>query len=342
MFNANYSNKLQSSIEQAIGDLLEKSKSNTQHILERQSKIKEFKQEIKTLEADSKIIEANDSSDSLEQARSTAIQQDCQTLATSIDTITDRLSKKNTKEAIDLIEPFINNGKLLKARVHYVHELEQLLQDFEQEKQVRSTLQKVASALDLKVDSHHDDQDGVSTSVSKINEQKETSSLETKSLVESNISEPTVSIKEADPISTTTEVLSAEKTPLMDSLAETTKQAEPISDAEKLLASISDLDAKEAADLAHDLDHNFSPEMEKMDFNNLTSTPITTQAKHLDFMLQDNPDSFVLDADALSGKALQDDLDALLLEADLLEKDVDFTHVPPIKTNDSFNKPLFR
>ncbi|MEN9434549.1 MAG: hypothetical protein RLZZ422_2138 [Pseudomonadota bacterium] len=319
MFNPNYSKNLQSSIEQAIGDLLQQSKTNTQLILERQAKINDFKSEIQTL-ADTTPSD-QDNHESLEQARSSAIEHDCQTLATSIDSISEHISQKNTKNALDLIEPFIKNGKLLKARVSYIHELEELLQDFEQEKQVRIRLQKVASALELAMDNLP-----TSTTDTEVLEKNP----------ENIINESTPKIETVELVNKIEQVTKP-STFADKALTETIDESE-----EKLLATISNKDLKMTLpENSLKSDINDLPQDQTIDFNKINSSPIATQSKHLDFMLQDDANAFVLDADALSGKALQDDLDALLLEANLLETEVDFSDLAKSTKTQPLSKSLF-
>ena len=336
MFNPTYSQQLQTSIEHAINDLIVQSKANTHSILERQAKIQGFKQDITTLEASSQVTDSEDSAETLEQARSNAVQQDCHTLATSIDTIGAHLSQKNTQQAVDLIEPFLKHGQLLKARVHYVYELEQLLNDFEQEKQVRSRLQKIASALDLSVDTLTQSTLATATPTEIISVTNSTSPEPEEAKIE--VSTPTQ----------TTEAAPIEPATLTDENAKASHDAESVATEqeppmvpplpERQQALINEALPPETEAHSVDLNHNSMLELEKLlsleppksfdspkpDFNKLSTTTMGSSAKHLDFMLQDTPDTFELDEDSLSGKALEDDLDSLLLEAELLEKQATF------------------
>ncbi|WP_020559852.1 hypothetical protein [Thiofilum flexile] len=405
MFNPNHSQQLQTSIMQAINDLIVQSKTNTQSILEHQTHIQTFKQTLKALQDSSNVADAEDSPATLEQSRSHAIQEDCQTLTVSIDQISSNLSKKNTKQALDLIDPFIKNSQLLKTRVEYIHELEQLLSDFEQEKQVRSRLQKVAAALDLSIDmpaqttvannlpntfSSHTTLEAAqkpvpetevstatatepaqktedsTTTYSELAEKAETSAITSPESVEKTevsttkpepaketvsetelsqpaiISSTTAAVTETPPSYARHSFLSSETSQKMDNTAD---KAEKTIEADQSVSVQIHMDAPtpaqdknwdKAEGLDLDLSHNSVLELEKLlnpepktlnstdklDFNKIDVTAIGSSSKHKDILQEaaDPLDSFELDEDTLSGKTLQDDLDSLLLEAEMLEK----------------------
>ncbi|MBK8453521.1 MAG: hypothetical protein WAQ53_14790 [Thiofilum sp.] len=336
MFNPTYSQQLQASIEQAINDLMAQSRANTHSILERQTRIQQFKQDINSLVAPASEgeVEAADSPATLEQARATAVQQDCQTLVTSIDTISDHISQKNTKAALDLIQPLLTRGQLLNARVHYVYELELLLNDFEQEKQVRSRLQKIAAALDLPVSALTPATPVTETPVAE-SQVTETSVAEASATADSvetdtgttapNVASATApaTLEESENVSTDLVVddTTSEDAPEAAYVAtmDETVEEPTVAEVEAQPLSESTLPELEALlKIEPKTPINDTP-IEKLDFNKFGTTDISSQAKHLDFMLNP-PSSFDLDEEVLSGKSLQDDLDTLLMEAELLEK----------------------
>lgn len=305
MFNPTHAQQLQASIEQAIHDLIVQSKTNVDTILERQTKIQQLKQTLHTLDP-AKAEETAEDSDSktiIEQARSNAIHQDCQTLVTAIDNISEQISQKHTKNALDLIEPFLNQGQLLKTRVQYVNELELLVADFEQEKQVRSRLQKIAAALDLPV-----------TSLAPSEVPATPTAVLPPPL-------PTLETASAPELTTSTlntepQVTSAEPQESKESDMDTEAVAKELS--EPTITSLSESTLPELEALLKVESASLATE-DKLDFNKLSTSDISSQAKHLDFMLA-TPHSFDLDEEVLTGKSLQDDLDTLLMEAELLEK----------------------
>ena len=102
------------------------------------------------LERDTFSLHASES-ENLTRSRTTVSEDDCNFLKASIDKIGKYVKDNQTDQALALSEQLEQNVTLLRKRLQYIAELEQLLKEYEQEKQIRSKLKAVAEALGLSV-----------------------------------------------------------------------------------------------------------------------------------------------------------------------------------------------
>lgn len=143
-------------IQRAIEQLIDDSKTNTAKIEKIKAASTTLRAEIQIfsleLSRDTHLVTTDDNKD-LEASRKTASEDDCQFLRSSMDEISQCVKENRTTEALNLIEPLTLTVGLLRKRLQYIAELEQLLREYEQEKQIRAKLKAVAEVLGLPLSS---------------------------------------------------------------------------------------------------------------------------------------------------------------------------------------------
>lgn len=139
-------------IQIAIEQLINNSLANRAKIEKSKASSVSLRNEIQIisleLERDSPIFPSREK-ESLSLSRKVASEDDCNLLRASIDTISKHIKDNQTSEALALTDRLKQNATLLRKRLQYIAELEQLLHEYEQEKQIRAKLKTVAEVLGL-------------------------------------------------------------------------------------------------------------------------------------------------------------------------------------------------
>lgn len=148
-------------IQQAIEQLVAASKANTARIDSSKAASAKLQEEIKIfsleLKRDTPHLTLIDKK-SLTVSRRLAGEDDCNLLKASMESISKHIKDNQTTEALALMEPLTLNVSLLRKRLQYIVELEQLLHEYEQEKTIRAKLKAVADVLGLPLYSSVDTQ----------------------------------------------------------------------------------------------------------------------------------------------------------------------------------------
>lgn len=141
-----------SAIQKAIEQLLKDSANNKEHIEKGKTTSTSLRNDIQILslelERDTFSLHASEH-ENLTRSRTSVSEDDCNFLKTSIDTISKHVQDNQTDQALVLSDKLAQNVTLLRKRLQYIAELEQLLKDYEQEKQIQAKLKAVAEALGL-------------------------------------------------------------------------------------------------------------------------------------------------------------------------------------------------
>ena len=142
-------------IQVAFNTLIENLYKNRETIQYTKEAIKQLRNKIQILSlelqresfSDNKLSEQK----TLENARKVASHNDCNILTESINKISTELSNDKTAEALNLMEPFINNVMLLRLRLQYIAALEDILKEYENEKNLRQKIKAIAMILGINI-----------------------------------------------------------------------------------------------------------------------------------------------------------------------------------------------
>ncbi|TXH68676.1 MAG: hypothetical protein E6Q83_13240 [Thiothrix sp.] len=141
-------------IQLAIEQLIKDSLANKENIEKGKAASSSLRNEIQItsleLGRDTFSLHAGDQ-ENLTRSRTTVSEDDCSLLKDSIDTISTHVKNNQTEQALAISETLGKNVTLLRKRLQYIAELEQLLKEYEQEKRVRLKLKAVAEALGLSI-----------------------------------------------------------------------------------------------------------------------------------------------------------------------------------------------
>lgn len=141
-------------IQTAIEQLINNSLANRAKIEKSKASSASLRNDIQItsleLERDTLILPSSEK-ESLSLSRKVASEDDCNLLKASIETISKHIKDNQTSEALALAGKLEQNASLLRKRLQYIAELEQLLHEYEQEKQIRAKLKTVAEALGLRM-----------------------------------------------------------------------------------------------------------------------------------------------------------------------------------------------
>lgn len=139
-------------IQTAIEQLVKNSLANRAKIEKGKASSASLRDEIQVtsleLERDALSLNVIDKRN-LSLVRKVASEDDCIFLKSSMDIISKQIKDNQTTQALALMEPLAQNVSLLRKRLQYIAELEQLLVEYEQEKLLRTKLKAVAEALGL-------------------------------------------------------------------------------------------------------------------------------------------------------------------------------------------------
>ncbi len=139
-------------IQLAIEQLFKDSAANKGNIEKGKNTSKSLRNEIQTLSIE---LERNTFSlhaseyENLTRSKTSVSKDDCNFLNTSIDKISKHVEDSQTDQALALSEKLVQNVTLLRKRLQYIAELEQLLKEYEQEKSIQAKLKAVAEILGL-------------------------------------------------------------------------------------------------------------------------------------------------------------------------------------------------
>lgn len=141
-------------IQAAIEQLVVRSKNNRENIENGKVTSSHLRDEIQiaSIELERDAFSLN--SQSSEKEHIALIQQavsedDCSFLKASIDTISKHVKEHQTDEALTLTGKLEKNVTLLRKRLQYIAALEQLVNEYEQEKQIRAKLKAISEVLGL-------------------------------------------------------------------------------------------------------------------------------------------------------------------------------------------------
>jgi ribosomal protein S15P/S13E len=141
-------------IQLAIEQLVARSKNNRENIEHGKTTSNHLRDEIQiaSIELERDAFSLNSQSSEKEHIaliRQTVSEDDCSFLKASIDTISKHVKEHQTDEALALTGKLEKNVTLLRKRLQYIAALEQLVNEYEQEKQIRAKLKAIAEVLDI-------------------------------------------------------------------------------------------------------------------------------------------------------------------------------------------------
>lgn len=144
--------EIQLAIQLTIEQLFNNSAANRENIEKGKTTSTSLRNEIQIasleLERDNFSLHASEH-ENLTRSRAAVSEGDGHFLKTSIDAISKHVKDNQTDTALALSDKLEQNVTLLRKRLQYIAALEQLLKDYEQEKQLRAQLKAVAKALGL-------------------------------------------------------------------------------------------------------------------------------------------------------------------------------------------------